>query len=240
METIATEQPVQEKASRWEDFIDIYIAPAALFARRAHEGAKVPLITLCVIMLALYYVLLPLTTPLHQAGLAQAIAQNPQAAESIQSFGDKMRLVNGIFGPIAVVVFTFVIAGVTLVATRIFSISLNFKQAFMLTAWTGFIAIPQQIAIAISAFLKDRSGAPIDLVRDMSFGPVRFIDPETVNAVLLPLLKRFDLFALWGLVLLAIGLKVVGRAEGKDAWGAAALVWISYALPVVIWKAVTA
>jgi len=238
MESVATVQPVEEKASRWEDFIDIYIAPAALFARRATESAKVPLISLAVITLALYYVLLPLMAPLHQAGLAQAIAQNPEAAEQIQSFGNRMRLIQGIFVPLFVAAFTLLIAAVTLLAAKIFSLPLSFRQAFMITAWTGFVGIPQQIAIGISAFLKDRSGAALDLARDTSFGPLRFMNPETINDVLMPLIRRFDLFALWGLVIMAIALKVVARSEGSQAWGAAALVWISYALPMVIWAAV--
>lgn len=238
MESVDTVQAVEEKAARWEDFIDIYIAPAALFARRENENAKIPMISLAIIMVVMYYALLPLMAPIHQAGIAQAIAQNPQAAEQIQSFSDKMRLVQGVFAPIFIVLFTLLIGAVTLVAAKIFSVGLTFRQALMITAWAGFLAIPQQVAMGISAFLRDRSGAAVDLVRDTSFGIVRFMDPETVHAAVLPLLKRFDLFALWGMIVLAIALKVVARTEGSQAWGVAALVWISYALPMVIFGAI--
>ena len=39
------------------------------------------------------------------------------------------------------------------------------------------------------------------------------------------LLARFELFTLWGILLIAIGVRVAGKGTNKQAWGTAIGVW---------------
>ena len=45
---------VQPKASRWEDFIDIFYAPSSVFARRADAGFLLPMVVVTLLTGALF------------------------------------------------------------------------------------------------------------------------------------------------------------------------------------------
>jgi hypothetical protein len=68
----------------------------------------------------------------------------------------------------------------------------------------------------------------------ITFGPGRFLDPDTTSPLLIALVGRLDLFTLWITVLLAIGLSVTGRIPMRRAAIAAALVWLAGGLPLIL------
>ena len=72
-------------------------------------------------------------------------------------------------------------------------------------------------------------------VAAISVSPARFVDPVTSPA-LYALLGRFDLFILWGVVLIAIGVQAAGRGARKQAWITAIGAWVIASLPT-LWGA---
>ena len=68
----------------------------------------------------------------------------------------------------------------------------------------------------------------------ITFGPGRFLDPDTVSPLLIAVVGRLDLFTLWITVLIAIGLAVTGRIPLRRAAIAAAIVWIVGGLPLIV------
>ena len=73
-----------ERASVWEDFIDIFYAPAQVFARRAAAGSVwIPLLVVTVAMSALIYVNTGLLESMFSAefdrGMAVAMKSNREA-----------------------------------------------------------------------------------------------------------------------------------------------------------------
>jgi hypothetical protein len=68
----------------------------------------------------------------------------------------------------------------------------------------------------------------------LSVGPARFLDPDTASAMSVALAARFDFFVLWITILLAIGLKVIGKIPMNKAMVAAILVWLVGALPALL------
>ena len=67
----------------------------------------------------------------------------------------------------------------------------------------------------------------------ITFGPGRFLDPDTVSPLLIAVVGRLDLFTLWITVLLAIGLSVTGRVPLSRAMIPAAIVWFLGDLPII-------
>jgi hypothetical protein len=55
--------------------------------------------------------------------------------------------------------------------------------------------------------------------------PTMFLDGKTMP-VLSTLLSSIDLFQIWGIVLAAIGLKVVGKISSGSAWGIVLILWL--------------
>src|SRR3982750_2084135 len=68
----------------------------------------------------------------------------------------------------------------------------------------------------------------------ISLGAGRFLDPDATSPVLLALLGRLDVFAIWVTVLLVIGLSVTGKIPRVRAAIAGVIVWFLGAVPLLL------
>jgi hypothetical protein len=91
-------------ASLWEDFIDIFYAPSAVFRRREHGSIFIPLLVVTLLTGVIFYLNSGAMQPIFDAefdrSMAAAMRQNPQftpeAAERFRQLASRMGLV-GIF-----------------------------------------------------------------------------------------------------------------------------------------------
>ena len=233
METaIQAEAP---RASRWEDFIDVFISPAELFRRRANDNWTVPIIVLSVLTLVLYYAFMPVMMPLWQA--AATMNATPEQVAAMQQNAGAMRtftLIGGLFAPIMNAIYLALLGGIAWAGGRMVSADLRYKQALNTVTWAAFITVPQQVAIALSVMLANRNGEVLHPIKHTNIGPLRFMNVESLPDVLVPLIGRIDLFAIWQMVVVAIGVQVITGVSRGPAFVVAGLAWIAYALPQVI------
>jgi hypothetical protein len=226
--------PVEEPAALWEDFIDIYIAPARVFARRVDGRFVVALFVLVVLLVVLYYASQgPLDRAFsadyqrQMALMAKAGAKiTPEQAERMRAVGSKFALVAIAFSVPMKAVLTGLL--IWLVA-KPFGSAMSYGVAVMIATYSQFPSVLQAVSGIFQGVLLD----PDSLTR-LSLGPARFLDPDTSSRVLLGLLARFDLFVLWSAVLVGVGLFVAGRLNKTNAALAAALVWLLGAVPVLL------
>ena len=68
----------------------------------------------------------------------------------------------------------------------------------------------------------------------VSLGLGRFFDHETANPVVLALLGRIDVFTIWVTLLIAIGIRVMGRTTTGQAVVGAVLVWLVGSIPMLL------
>ena len=218
-----------EKASRWEDFIDVIFSPGELFDRRKDEGWGKPFLILVVVALVLYYVLLPVTGGIWEAAFRENAPPNATPAD-LERIGKFATYFGGI-GMIVGMLFMVLISGLVIkLVSSLVEPAAGWRQSFLISAFSLYIGIPQSIAIAISAFIGGRDGSLS--MKDASFGLLRFI-PDKVDPVMMALYGRTDLFAIWSGVLVAIGLiHVVGMPRSK-AIITAVIVWALAALPTL-------
>jgi hypothetical protein len=234
-ETITTETPQPtEKASRWEDYIDIFFSPAELFRRRANDKWWVPLAVVAALSMVLYYAFIPVQTAFAQAQLADRLAGNPDAQARMQQMGNTFQLIGGAFIPIMMAVIIALGAGITWVVAKLTGINLSMKQSLTINAFLGMLVVVQQIIVSVLAFLKVNRGEALHPFKDRSTGVIRFLDIDSMPDVAVAFLSRVDILAFWILIWTAIALVTVTGAPKGRAYLASAIIWVVGVLPVLL------
>lgn len=220
--------PEPQRTSRWEDYIDVFISPSELFARRAYDRVLPPLLTLLGLAVLFYFVLMPANAMLMRA----SIADNTDALEAMSRFGLVMQLLGGIMVPITYLVIIVFGAALLWLVGRFVDIRTDFSRTMLIATYAAFVYLIAQVAGGVAVLLHGEVG--LDMIRHMSFGPLRFVGSADMNRVVMALLRRFDIFAIWQAVLWMIGMQVIYSIGRARAAGVAAAVWLLYALPGVI------
>jgi hypothetical protein len=233
-----TTRPVAaERVAVWEDFIDIFYAPSAVFARRERGSFWVPLIVVTLLMGALFFVNSGVLQPVFDAeferGIAAAMRNNPgippEAMERARGFASRI-------GQVGVFVFTplamFLVGCALWVAGKLVEGKQSFRAALIVAAYSFVPRIPEAVVNGLQGLFLDPS--QLDGRFRLSLGPGRFLDPDTASPILLAIVGRLDLFTIWLTVLLAIGLSVTGNIPRSRAAIAAAIVWLAGGVPLVI------
>jgi hypothetical protein len=231
---VAEPQAPAERASRWEDYIDIFFSPAELYRRRAADRVGPPLITLLLLGTFFYFILLPANRLLMLATLPD----DPQAAEAVARMGTVLQVVGGVFVPLTYVVVLVVVAALLWMVGRFAEIPTTFSRTMLIATYAGFVYLRAQVAGGVSVLLHGEVG--LDVVRHTSFGPLRFVGHADMNPVALGLLRRFDIFNIWQAVLWAIGLAVIYRTTRAQAAITAAAAWLLFAIPGIVGAALSA
>ena len=226
-----------EPAAVWEDFIDIFYAPSAVFARRQHGSFWIPLSVVTLLMGALFFmnsgVLQPMMDAEFNRQMAAAIRNNPErmTPENIERF----RQIGTRIGQVAIFLFgpiTICAVGCAVwAAGKLFEARQSFTAALVVAAYAYVPRVLEQVLNGVQGLLLD-SGQLNGRFR-LSLGLGRFLDPDTASPLVIAMAGRVDLFTIWITVLLAIGLSVTGHVSRRRAAMAAVLVWVAGALPLI-------
>jgi hypothetical protein len=223
-----------ERASVWEDFLEIFINPSAVFERRKSSGFWVPLLVVTVAIAVLFFAFKGAMQPIMDAEYTRAIAKvmrnNPQLTpEQMETGKAFQQRFAGIMVVLGVPVAILLIGLVLWAAGKLVGAVQTVGAACMVAAYSFFPRIAEQLVGAAQAlFLPEERLTGRGAI---SIGPARFLDPDTASPFLSALLLRTDVFTLWITVLLAIGLRVTGKVPMSKALLAAAIVWLVGGLP---------
>jgi hypothetical protein len=229
--------PPAKQTSRWEDFVDIFYAPASVFARREHSGFAIPMLVVTLLAGAIFLVNSGVMQPVMDAefsrGAAAAMRKNPQITPEMMA---KSRAVGETFAKIGAFIFMpiamFLVGLCLWVVGKFFDAKQTLGAAVMVAAYAYVPRLVEAVLNGVQALMMDP--ASLNGRYRLSLGPARFLDPDTASPVLVALLGRLDLFTIWVTVLLAIGLAVTGKIPRGRAAAAAALVWVLGALPALL------
>jgi hypothetical protein len=228
-ETIDTRTAVeQEPVARWEDYVDIFVSPAAVFRRRADDAVRPPLLALLGLGALLYLLLIPANRLI----FAAAAPADPQAAAFLEDYGTIMQVAGVVAVPITTFIMVVFAAAVLWGVAMLFGVTLPFRRALLVSTYAGFVLLIGQVAAALLALLH--SGGALDISRDLSLGIARFWPggpiPDTVGAVL----RRFEVFAIWQAVLWGVGVRWVARTTAGRAAAIAFIAWALLAVPTLL------
>lgn len=234
METTPDAPPAEPRAAVWEDFLDIFYAPAQVFARRRQGPVWPALLVLALLMAFLFYAgqqaLAPMYDAEFQRATEAALRQNPELGPEQLAQMERMGRTFGFVAfalgfPIAILVTGLVIW----LVGRLFGAAAGFVAALVIATYSQFPRLLQQVVAIAQGWVM--SPESLDSQHAVAFGPARFLDPDTTAPVLLALAARLDLFTIWVTALIAVGLLVIGRLPAGRAVAAAAVVWLIGGLP---------
>ena len=226
--------PAAPTASLWEDFIDIFTSPSAVFRRRENSGFGMPLLVLTLLFGILIYGTKPLVQPAIDAETSRAFAKmakaNPQmTAEQLQlqrSVGEK-------YGPVFIIIAIPIMAmltGVVLWLTgKLFDSTETASQGMMVATYAFFPKILASIVGALIGLLS--TPERLNGMARLTVGVGALFNPETASPILMALVTRLDVFTIWETILLAIGLQITGKVSKSNSYIVAAIVWLIGALP---------
>jgi hypothetical protein len=215
-------------ASRWEDCIDVFFSPAELYRRRADDRVMPPLLILLGLAVVLYFVMLPANAMVMRA----TIAENPEAGAMIDQFGTLLQLLGSIFVPITYLIVLSLAAATLWFNGRLVDIRTDFSRTMLIATYAGFVYLLSQVAGGVAVMLHGEVG--LDITRQLSFGPLRFLGSPDMDPVVAALLRRFELFTLWQAALWGIGIAVIYRVSRARAFMVASLTWLLLAIPSVV------
>ena len=221
--------PAPETSAIWEDFLEIFIKPAAVFERRKAAGFAIPLLVLVVLFGLLFFGLKGAFQPIMDAdfsrGMAKAMAKNPQLTEDMvaqmRAGAEKWTSIVVLVSlPIAV----FFIALATWMAGKLVGAVITLRAAMMIAAYSYFPRVIELLVSGAQALLLPEE--QLTSRASTSLGAARALDPDTASAMLMAALLRVDVFTLWITFLIAVGLRVVGKIPMGKALGGAAIVYV--------------
>lgn len=226
--------PAAPTASLWEDFIDIFTSPSAVFRRRENSGFGMPLLVLTLLFGILIYGTKPLVQPAIDAETTRAFAKaakaHPEAtAEQMQSqraMGEKL---GPLFIIIAIPILAMLTGLVLWLAGKMFDSTETASQGIMVATYAFFPKILASIAGALIGLLS--TPERLNGMARLTVGVGALFDPETASPILMSLVTRLDVFTIWETMLLAIGLQITGKVSKSNSYVVAAIVWLIGALP---------
>jgi hypothetical protein len=239
----ASAAPVERPPSVWEDLLELFYAPTAVFERRRETPAfGLALLIFTVLLVGFAFIFSGLMEPVFDAefkrGMAQAMKQNPKLTpemmEQGKAIGKKFLLVGvALFGlviPIGLGLLLWVVG-------KLVESKAEVSQAIMITTYAMFPRALEAIVNAVQMLVL-----PDDAIHSrfsLTLGVARFLDPDTTSPLVMAIVGRLDLFTLWVTLLIAIGIGVLGRIPKSRTVLAAAIMWIIGAVPAV-WGALRA
>lgn len=226
-----TEPPAKNSFQR---IAGVLFAPAETFRDIARKpDILIPLIVLIVIGYAVTAVLVPrmdfdtmMREQMEQQNRQMSEADMARTLKMVSAFGKVMAWA----GPILGILFYLVIAGVLLLAHRLFGGEGNFAQAFSATLYSWMPQALSSIIVAIVAFTRG-SLNPATMATLVKSSPAFLVDMKE-HPVLFSLLSSLDVFTIWTVILLVIGFAALSRLSKAKS----AVIVVSMWLVVIVVK----
>jgi len=136
-------------------------------------------------------------------------AQAAQGAELSKKITPIIAYSAAVVGPaIAYLIAALVLLGIV---AGIFSAPVKFKQVFAIMCYAGMVGVLQAVLMIVVVFLK-KNPADFDIQHPLAFNLGALMDPNGPNKFLYTLASSIDVFSIWRILLVAVGLKA---AAGK-------------------------
>jgi len=161
----------------------------------------------------------------------RAAQLTPEQRESAISMQMKIVPITSTVGVLVVIPLYYTVASAVFMAIlAILSAKVKFKQIFSVMAYAGVIGVISSLLTIVVMFMKNPD--QFNLQNALAFNPGAFMDPQSGSKFVYSLASSLDLFSIWGIILIALGLKA---AAGKSIsfGGALATVVIPWAVYVL-------
>lgn len=229
-----TSDGTPEKAGVWEDFIDIFHSPSEVFARRQGSGYWVQLAIVAVLATFLSFASSRILQPVMDADerrhtrlmLEQQPGLDPLVGQGAMEWVDTLMTFSAGFFEAGIVI---VVGLVLFAGAKVAGSSLTPRAGILIASYAVIVLLLQDLVAIIEGFLRGPS--TLESMRQLSWSPARLLDPASASPPLAFLAGLVDVFTLWWLALLAIGLAVLGRMPRSRAATVVISIWAIVTVP---------
>ena len=225
------------KGSVFEDVLEVLWAPGQVFDRSRARGVGMYILVLTaitlVIVLATEGLLQPYIDANFDVQMQQMAARGKpmpaEAAVAAQKFAGYGFIATGILMiPIGAVLTGLLVW----IGGKVASAPFTFGQGMLIATLASVPRVLSFIATAVQGAMADPQA--IRSFSDAALGAARFVDPVSTSPALMAMLSNLDVFNLWQLVIIAVGISVIGRVERSAGVVGALVAWgLGVALTVV-------
>jgi len=220
-----------------EDLINIFINPSAVFEHQRHGSFAIPALVQTILLTLLTFALHNLLAPFIDADFARGMAKaSAKAAASGQAMPEQAKgmmetiqkfslYAAALLGPWFIAIFGGVVVWLV---SKIVGAKMAVAQGMTIASWAAMPMILGTVTMAIFGIMADPQ--TVRGTGDGQLGVLRFFDPDTTSPLLTEIFRRLDLFAVWEVVLTAIGISVVGRVSRGSGFVSAGIRWALVAL----------
>jgi hypothetical protein len=210
----ATAPVAAKPAALWEDFIEIFTSPSTVYERR-RDANPWPMILIVTALMTLITVLTfnslsPVFESEMRAMAAKQMAANPQMTQDMADKGVSIQLAvrrwTGLFFPIGVLVFGLVVWALGRICG---AKDLTYTRSLVVVAWGSIFGVVSLLLLGVQGLVMDVS--TITSADQLSLGLARFLDKASVPPFLYGAAKLIDPLQIWSIIVMAIGVRVVGR-----------------------------
>ena len=224
--------------STFEDIVDVFYAPTAVFERRRNAGFGLAMLIYIIISGVMFYAARPVLRPMFEQQMAKQVAKiqaNPDISpEQKEAMGARMRgMVDSplaLIGPMVAIPVTLFLAGLALwICGKVVGSAASYGQAMMVTTFAFF---PRLLVTVLMTGYAIVTGRELTSQFGLGLNPVALL-PEGASGALTAAVSRLDVGVIWTTVLLGIGIAIVGRIPRSKGMIAAALVWVLGSLLII-------
>lgn len=169
----------------------------------------------------------------HQTETSSRAAQmSPEQREASIQMGAKFAPIAGYVGvllgvPLGTLIWAAVLLGIV---KGMMSAQVRLKQVFAIICYSSLPGVIMMLLAIAVMFMKPPED--FNLQNPLVFNPGAFLDPATTSKFIYSLASALDLFGLWKLVLIGIGLKAAGGKQ-LSMGGAMTAVFLPWAIFVL-------
>ncbi len=222
LQPAAAQTPAGPWWSSWEDALDIFYAPGAVFDRRRDGRYGMALFVLIVLSVAIYFLSVQVSDAVADIEFAKGMAaqaksgqtMTPEQIAGARAFAEKFKSVLVYLLPLFVIIGAWVSGLVLRILGNLMGAKLTFAQATTIGVLANFPEVIGRAVIGGQALVLD----PNTITSKYSFATsvARFLPADT-NAIVLKLAALADPFVIWSAVLLGLGAYIIGRMEKEKA-----------------------
>ena len=215
-------------APLWEDFIDIFHAPSEVYERRRNANPWPMILIVTVLLTAITVLTFNSLSPVYETEMremmAKQMASNPQMTQDAVDKGIGFQMVfrrwSGLFFPIGILLIGLL---VWLLGRICGAKELTYTRALVVVAWGSIFGVLGALLLGVQGLVMDVS--TITSSDKLGLSVARFMDKSTTSPFVYGALKMIDILQIWGLIVMGIGVRVVGRGT-KNTTIAFVLVWL--------------
>ena len=226
-----------DNASMAEDFVDIFVAPAKVFARRAKASPMMPYLIVCILLIVLFFASKNVLSPIFDAqmakGMAASMKANPQLTpEMIEKTKPITNVIINVGGVVGPPILLLILALITWVIGRFFmSGPLTFGTALLITSYACIPRVVSSVLGLIQGLVLDVS--KMTSPYQLTLSPARFFEPTSMSDGMYAVLGSLDLFTIWGTALIIIGLIHAGKLEKSKAITTGVIMFVVGCIPAL-------